>query len=81
MKFETYVDSRIEWRWRLKADNGKIIADSGEGYKNYTDCLHAINFITIFKERFKVFCFVVVILLKVDIYATKICIKVGLFSI
>ncbi|WP_080351531.1 YegP family protein [Haemophilus influenzae] len=45
MKFETYVDSRIEWRWRLKADNGKIIADSGEGYKNYTDCLHAIDLV------------------------------------
>nr|DAR76139.1 MAG TPA: hypothetical protein [Bacteriophage sp.] len=39
------------------------------------------NLFQIFKERLKVFCFVVVILLKVDINATKICIKVELFSI
>lgn len=30
---EIYMDSRKEWRWRMKAHNGKIIADSGEGYK------------------------------------------------
>lgn len=27
-----YMDSRGEWRWRLIARNGRIIADSGEGY-------------------------------------------------
>jgi uncharacterized protein YegP (UPF0339 family) len=31
-----------QWRWRLKSVNNKIIADSGEGYVNYNDCLHAI---------------------------------------
>ena len=30
--FEIYEDSAGEWRWRLVAPNGNIIADSGEGY-------------------------------------------------
>lgn len=30
--FELYEDSAGEWRWRLVASNGNIIADSGEGY-------------------------------------------------
>jgi len=30
--FELYEDSAGEWRWRLVAVNGNIIADSGEGY-------------------------------------------------
>lgn len=32
-KFEIYRDKAGEWRWRLIARNGKIVADSGEGYK------------------------------------------------
>lgn len=31
-KFEIYRDAAREWRWRLVAPNGLIIADSGEGY-------------------------------------------------
>lgn len=30
--FEVYEDAAGEWRWRLVAPNGNIIADSGEGY-------------------------------------------------
>jgi uncharacterized protein len=30
---DIYRDSRREWRWRLKASNGRIVADSGEGYR------------------------------------------------
>lgn len=30
--WEFYEDARKEWRWRLLAANGRIIADSGEGY-------------------------------------------------
>jgi amphi-Trp domain-containing protein len=30
--FEVYEDSAGEHRWRLRHDNGNIIADSGEGY-------------------------------------------------
>ena len=30
--FELYQDRASEWRWRLVAPNGNIIADSAEGY-------------------------------------------------
>jgi uncharacterized protein YegP (UPF0339 family) len=30
--FHTYQDRAGEWRWQLVASNGKIVADSGEGY-------------------------------------------------
>ena len=30
--FELFQDRADEWRWRLRHDNGNIIADSGEGY-------------------------------------------------
>jgi len=32
--FEVFNDSAGEWRWRLVASNGNIIADSGEGYQS-----------------------------------------------
>lgn len=32
--FEIYQDAADEWRWRLKAPNGNIIATSGEGYNS-----------------------------------------------
>lgn len=28
-----YRDQRGEWRWRRKASNGRILADSAEGYR------------------------------------------------
>lgn len=33
-RFELFVDTADEWRWRLVATNGNIIADSGEGYSS-----------------------------------------------
>jgi len=45
MKFEIYCDKASEWRWRLKASNGKIIADSAEGYKSILDLDDAIELI------------------------------------
>ena len=39
MKFEIFKDDVGEWRWRLVARNGRIVADSGEGYKNKADCV------------------------------------------
>lgn len=35
---EFYRDRAGEWRWRLKARNGRILADSAEGYTRYADC-------------------------------------------
>lgn len=40
--FEIYTDSRGEYRFRLKAPNGEIIA-SGEGYKSKSGCLNGIE--------------------------------------
>ncbi len=40
--FTVYRDKRKEWRWRLTASNGRILADSGEGYKRKRDCLAAL---------------------------------------
>jgi len=33
-RFEIYRDNANEWRWRLVAANGHIIAASGEGYRS-----------------------------------------------
>ncbi|HKC01700.1 MAG TPA: DUF1508 domain-containing protein [Sphingomicrobium sp.] len=39
-----YKDRSGHWRWQLVHNsNGKIIADSGEGYANRNDCLHGID--------------------------------------
>ncbi|ABD58640.1 gp41 [Mycobacterium phage PLot] len=38
-----YQDSNNEWRWRFKASNGRVMADSGEGYQNKQDALTAID--------------------------------------
>ncbi len=43
MKYEIYQDRRKEWRWRLKASNGKILAVSSEGYKAKVDCVNCIS--------------------------------------
>ena len=41
-KFEVYTDKAGEFRFRLKARNGQIIA-VGEGYKKKTSCLNGIE--------------------------------------
>ncbi len=33
MKVHVFQDKAGEWRWNVRAANGRIIADSGEGYK------------------------------------------------
>ena len=35
-KVQVYQDRKSEWRWRLIAKNGRILADSGEGYNSKT---------------------------------------------
>ena len=45
MRFELYRDSVGEWRWRLRARNGEVVADSGEGYKRREDCEHGISLV------------------------------------
>ena len=41
-KFEVYTDKAGEFRFRLKATNGEIIA-TGEGYKTKASCLNGIE--------------------------------------
>lgn len=43
MKYEIYQDKRGEWRWRLKAGNGNILAVSSEGYKSIGYCRYCLN--------------------------------------
>jgi predicted secreted protein len=33
----TYRDKAGEWRWRAQTGNGRIVADSGEGYEHDAD--------------------------------------------
>lgn len=47
-KFEMYLDGNDvrtirQWRWRLIASNGQIIATSGEGYTTLRACENGIS--------------------------------------
>jgi len=50
MKWEVYKDNAGEWRWRLVAANGEIVA-VGEGYKNKKDAIDTIGAIKEFARR------------------------------
>ena len=43
MYYEVYKDRTGFFRWRYVSSNGRIIADSGEGYVNKSDCLAGIT--------------------------------------
>lgn len=45
MKFEIYKDHLKQYRWRLKASNGYIVADSSEGYVAKSDCQRGIDLV------------------------------------
>ena len=45
MHFEKYKDARGEWRWVLYAENGRKIADSGEGYTTEANCDHGMDLV------------------------------------
>jgi uncharacterized protein YegP (UPF0339 family) len=45
MKFHIYKDAHGEWRWRLKSANGRIIADSSEGYSSKQSCKDGIELV------------------------------------
>ncbi len=42
-KFEVYKDAKGEFRWRLVASNGQIIATAGESYKAKASALAGIE--------------------------------------
>lgn len=41
--FEIYPDKSGDWRWRLRAANGRIVADSAEGYASKRNVNRAIT--------------------------------------
>lgn len=43
MAVTLYRDVPGKWRWRLWNRNGKIMADSGQGYVRRIDCLRAAH--------------------------------------
>lgn len=45
MRFELYRDASGHWRWRLRVQNGNIVADSAEGYARREDCEHGITLV------------------------------------
>jgi uncharacterized protein YegP (UPF0339 family) len=42
MKFEIYKGKKEEFRWRLKAANGAVLATGGQGYKAKADAKNGI---------------------------------------
>jgi len=46
MKIYIYKDESGFWRWRMKASNGKIVADSGEGYATRSNARRAVKRLT-----------------------------------
>lgn len=45
-QFVIYRDRAGEFRWQLFAQNGRIIADGAEGYKNRADCVHGAKLVS-----------------------------------
>lgn len=39
---ELYTDTNGEHRWRIRHDNGNVLADSAEGYKRAIDCVDGL---------------------------------------
>ena len=37
-KIQLYQDKKDEWRWRLKASNGRIVATGGESFSSRSNC-------------------------------------------
>lgn len=42
MRFVVYQDTAGEWRWRLVARNGRVVADGAEGYASHRNAMRAI---------------------------------------
>jgi uncharacterized protein YegP (UPF0339 family) len=45
MTYHVYKDAGGKWRWRLKAANGQIVADSGQGYASKQHCKEGIDLV------------------------------------
>lgn len=59
MYFTIYKDRNSEFRWRFKSSNGRIIADSAEGYTSEANAINGIDLLrshaataNIYKENY-----------------------------
>lgn len=43
MRIDIYRDKKKEWRWRLVALNGRILADGAEGYKRFSAMMRILR--------------------------------------
>ena len=43
MGFEIYQDKAGEWRWRLRASNGNLVAITEEGYVSKDNVIRALD--------------------------------------
>ena len=43
MGFEIYQDKAGEWRWRLRASNGNLVAITEEGYVSKENVIRALE--------------------------------------
>lgn len=39
-KYNPFVGTKVDYRWRVTADNGRIIGASTQGYSNLEDCVY-----------------------------------------
>jgi uncharacterized protein YegP (UPF0339 family) len=46
-KVTIFKDDAGDWRWRRQAENGRIIAISGEGYENRSHAIRMVEALTI----------------------------------
>ena len=44
-QFEVYKDNPRLFRWRLRASNNSVIAESCEGYQNRSDCENVVTLV------------------------------------
>lgn len=52
MRIEIYEDQASEWRWRLRATNGRILCDGSEGYSSKPGVRRSIaNFVKYLREE------------------------------
>ena len=42
-KIEIYEDASGEYRWRMKASNGRIVAVGGEGFTRKSSCRESVT--------------------------------------
>jgi uncharacterized protein len=45
LRFEIYRGSNGDFRWRLKAGNGQVIATAGQGFSSKSACRNSIDII------------------------------------